>query len=164
MEKKTIVVVDGNDGTGKTVLVERLRTLGYEAQERGAPSILADDIKVEMDPRTFALILDADPLTSISRLRQRGADLRSPEYTIDALAHYRRRYLRVARSLGPARAHVINAERSSDEVLRDAMLAIEIFEDLLAWEDAGVVEIDPHPSDPSEEILFQSAESQWRTV
>lgn len=38
-----IIVIDGNDGTGKSTLVEKLRKDGYNVQDRGIPTKLTDN-------------------------------------------------------------------------------------------------------------------------
>jgi predicted ATPase len=37
------LVVDGNDGTGKSTLVEALRLRGFAAADRGIPTKMTDD-------------------------------------------------------------------------------------------------------------------------
>ncbi len=53
------VEVDGNDGTGKSTLVELLARYGIVAADRGAMTAATDDRTVQPEPGVCYLLLDA---------------------------------------------------------------------------------------------------------
>jgi energy-coupling factor transporter ATP-binding protein EcfA2 len=59
------VVVDGNDGTGKTTLVTALRELGIEVSDRGLPTKATDSsVPLTPVPGEVYVVLDCAPETS----------------------------------------------------------------------------------------------------
>lgn len=117
MNADTVVVVDGNDGTGKTTLVKALKQRGFEAVDRGLPTkltLLPDDFPFEKPPAEVYIILDASVEVSRSRLQKAGKDLAEEWHTPESLTHYRERFRAVAKRLG---AHVVDATGSPAEVL-----------------------------------------------
>jgi len=117
------VVVDGNDGTGKTTLVEALRRRGYEVADRGLPTRMTDAPALPPADDEFYLLLDAPVEVCRARLAQAGRNLEERYHTAADLAHYRRRFLEVAATL--PRHALLDAARTPDEVLADALLALE---------------------------------------
>jgi hypothetical protein len=132
------IYVDGNDGTGKTTLVARLReyiaklerlfgTINVEVHDRG----VATQATEGPGPWAFRatdvyVFLDASPETSRQRLAARGADLSEKYHTIESLEDYRDRFLEIARQMatelgvqrGPTTGIlVVNAEVSQRRVL-----------------------------------------------
>ena len=117
------VVVDGNDGTGKTTLVEALRRRGFEVADRGLPTRMTDDPSLAPAGDEFYLILDAPEAVCRERLARAGRDLDERFHTEADLRHYRQRFLEVARRL--PRHVVLDAAGSPDEVLAAALRALD---------------------------------------
>lgn len=94
-------VVVGNDGTGKTTLVSRLRERGYDVSDRGLPT-KATDSSIPLEPLEgeIYLVLDCAPETSQRRLASRGADLTEEFHTLESLVGYRVRFVRACAELG----------------------------------------------------------------
>lgn len=93
------LVVDGNDGTGKSTVVAWLRTLGYEVSDRGVPTKMTDDPTVHAKRGEIYLILDAPVEVSRARLEAAGKDLNEQYHTVQDLTHYRARFQDVAKRL-----------------------------------------------------------------
>jgi XTP/dITP diphosphohydrolase len=113
------VVVDGNDGTGKTTLVAGLRALGYTVADRGLPTKLSDGPDRAPAPDEIFLILDAPVEVSRARLAAAGKDLDERYHTVADLTHYRDRFLAVAASLPGA--HLIASTGTAAENLGQAL-------------------------------------------
>jgi len=115
------VVVDGNDGLGKSTLVAALRQLGYEVSDRGLPTKMTDDPSLAENKDEFYLILDAPVEVSRQRLAQAGKDLNERYHTVEDLTYYRQRFQDVARQL--ENCAVIDATGDAESVLA-ACLAV----------------------------------------
>lgn len=91
------IVVDGNDGTGKSTLVESLRKFGFEVLDRGIPTKLTDsqDTRLSEPDDTMYIFLDAPEQISQQRLLAAGRDLTEKYHTMEDLTHYRKRFLSV---------------------------------------------------------------------
>lgn len=114
-----IVVVDGNDGTGKTTLVKALRKRGYAVQDRGLPSqATLDGVPNEIPKDEVYLILDAPIEVCRRRLAEAGKDLNEKWHTLEALKHFRAKFLEQADLLG---AHFIDAFLNPELVLTAAL-------------------------------------------
>jgi thymidylate kinase len=110
-----IVVVDGNDGTGKSTVVARLRALGIDARDRGVPTKMTDDPSVApVDGETY-LILDVPVEVSRERLARAGKDLDERYHTVADLEHYRARYREIANAL--PRCALIDGTGTPEEVV-----------------------------------------------
>lgn len=109
------IVVDGNDGTGKSTLVKLLAEKGIEATDRGIPTKMTDDLTLEGNPNEIYLILDLPVKDCQQRLKARGADLTEMYHTEVDLMYYRERFLLVAEKL--ENAHIIDASGTPEEVL-----------------------------------------------
>jgi XTP/dITP diphosphohydrolase len=113
------VVVDGNDGTGKTTLVAALAALGYRVHDRGLPTRLTDAPDRAPEPTECFLILDAPVPVLRERLTRAGKDLTERYHTEADLAHYRERFLAVAASLPGA--HLLDASGTPEQTLGHAL-------------------------------------------
>ena len=89
-----MIVVDGNDGTGKTTLVRSLRLLGFIVTDRGLPTRATDapDLLRERRSDDTYVILDAPVEVSLGRLRAAGKDMTEEWHMPASLAHYRERF------------------------------------------------------------------------
>jgi thymidylate kinase len=116
------IVVDGNDGTGKSTLVAALRGRGVEAADRGLPTKMSDDPTLAPGEDELYLILDAPVEVCRERLRRGGKDLAERYHTVDDLTHYRERFLEIARL---PQARLIDASGTPAEVLDEALRALD---------------------------------------
>ncbi|MBI3632485.1 MAG: hypothetical protein HY225_03490 [Candidatus Vogelbacteria bacterium] len=87
--KNLMIVVDGNDGTGKTSLVVGLNGSGYKAQDRGIPTKMTDDPAVKPKDDEYYIILDASVDICQERLASAGKDLTEKYHTVADLIKYR---------------------------------------------------------------------------
>lgn len=115
-----IIVVDGNDGTGKSTLVARLREQGYDVRDRGVPTKMTDNPELKPNPGEFYIILDAPIAVCRERLQKAGRDLNEKYHTVEDLTYYRRRFLVIAQQL-KNQCIVLDAARSIDDIYRDAV-------------------------------------------
>jgi len=122
-----MIVVDGNDGTGKSTLVASLRALGYEVADRGLPTKLTDAVgpnlerAMETDDRATGelyVILDAPVEVSRARLAAANRDLDEKYHTVADLTYYRDRFRLVAERLGVT---LVNAEGTPQSVLENVL-------------------------------------------
>ena len=120
------LVVDGNDGTGKSTLVEALRTLGYEVDDRAEPTKMTDDPSLKADPDALYLILDASVDICRARLEKAGKDLNEAYHTREDLAFYRQKFFEVLDRL-PHNV-VIDAAHSPDQILSQVLRALRGYE------------------------------------
>lgn len=117
------IVIDGNDGTGKTTLALALEREGYEVADRGVPTKMTDDPSVQPADGEFYLILDVPISVSRKRLEMEGKDLTERYHTIEDLTHYRKRFLEVAEEL-KERCILLDGSKPKDLVFRDAVEAL----------------------------------------
>jgi non-canonical purine NTP pyrophosphatase (RdgB/HAM1 family) len=113
------VVLDGNDGTGKSTLAAALRGYGYRVEDRGLPTKLTDGPARDPLPTEVFLVLDVPVAVSQARLAAAGKDLTERYHTAADLAHYRERFLAVARDLPGA--HVIDSSLAPEQTLGRAL-------------------------------------------
>jgi ATP phosphoribosyltransferase len=119
-----VIVIDGNDGTGKTTLVEALRASGFIAKDRGIPTKATDEgapPRESLPEDETYIILDAPPGLCQQRLLKAGRDITEKYHTMEDLEHYRERFLKVAEELGAA---VIDSSGDEEAVLRRALKCI----------------------------------------
>jgi thymidylate kinase len=115
-----IIVVDGNDGTGKSTLVNKLIKKGYEVKDRGIPTKLTDNPSLKPNSNEFYVILDAPVEVCSERLKQAGRDMTEKYHTLEGLTHYRQRFLDVAKQL-QGYCIVIDASKNPDEILNNTL-------------------------------------------
>jgi len=116
-----VIVIDGNDGTGKTTLASSLRECGFLVEDRGLPTKATDEGVPPPESRPeneIYLILDAPPRLCQNRIMKAGRDITEHYHTIGDLEHYRKRFLEVAKELG---APVIDSSGDADSVFEEAL-------------------------------------------
>lgn len=115
------VEIDGNDGTGKSTVIARLKALGYEANDRGLATRLTDDLTLLAEARmdTLYIVLDCPVEECRRRLALAGRDLKEKYHTVADLTHYRAVFLTVAKKL--PHCHVIDAARPTEEVVQSIL-------------------------------------------
>jgi ATP phosphoribosyltransferase len=114
-----MIIVDGNDGTGKTTLVASLAAMGYEVRDRGLPTKATVDGMPDTIPEDEVyIILDVPEELSRARLEKSGKDLNEYWHTPEALTLYRAKFREVAEALG---VPLIDATGTPEEVLSTVM-------------------------------------------
>jgi thymidylate kinase len=116
-----IFVIDGNDGTGKSTLIEKLRKLGYDVKDRGLPTLLTDNPKLKPVRGEFYIILDAPVEVCQERLKKAGRDLNEKYHTLKDLIYYREKFLDIANNQLKGNCIVINASSNQNEVLEHTL-------------------------------------------
>ncbi len=116
------IIIDGNDGTGKTTLVNSLRVLGYEVQDRGLLTKMTDGSQEAPDSDALYILLDAPVEVCRDRLREAGKDLNEPFHTSDDLNRYRQLFLESARKIPGC--VIIDAVNGREAVLAIALVSI----------------------------------------
>ena len=123
----TRIVVDGNDGTGKSTLVNSLRQLGFRnVFDRGEMTKATDDPTIGPVEGTIYILMVCPWGVSFTRLIEAGRDMSDPYHEPKALAKYDRSF----RELAPLfNAHVIESHHPSinlAEVLRILGVSIRV--------------------------------------
>lgn len=119
----TRIVVDGNDGTGKTTLVRSLRLLGFRnVHDRGEMTKATDDCTAQPEPGTIYILLTCPWRTSLERLTRAGRDLSDPYHQPAALAMYEARFLALVK---PFNAKVI-VSLFEDQVLMEVVRLLNV--------------------------------------
>jgi|GEM_PF-66070 len=96
-QQENLVVIDGNDGVGKSTVVAKLKQLGWQVADRGVATKLTDDSKAPLPAENeFHFILDAPVEISQERLTKAGKSLTEKYHTLEDLTHYRARFLEVS--------------------------------------------------------------------
>lgn len=91
------IVIDGNDGTGKSTLVNSLRCLGFRSvEDRGEMSAATLVPSVGPAPDTTYILLTCDWQESRQRLIDAGQDMTEKWHTDKALKHYAAEFIRIA--------------------------------------------------------------------
>jgi len=119
-----IIVVDGNDGTGKSTLVKKLLKKGYKVRDRGLPTKLTDNHNLKPVKNEFYVILDAPVEVCTSRLKKAGRNLGEKYHTNEDLKYYRKRFLEVAKQL-KGHSIIVDASKNPSEVLRSTIEIIK---------------------------------------
>lgn len=92
-QKKIIVTIDGNDGTGKTSTIHYLKEIFPNIQflDRGLPSKMTENDQLIDDGRLH-IILIAPVSVCQYRLQKRGADLNEKYHNKQDLTFYHKRF------------------------------------------------------------------------
>ena len=116
MELPQKIVVEGNDGTGKSTLVEQLQQLGYQVQDRGRPTRMTDDPQLQPRGDVLYVVLDVPVQVSQQRLARAGKSLDEQYHNVQDLTHYRARY----QELLPRLPHhlLLDASGTPEQVLQ----------------------------------------------
>lgn len=146
------IVIDGNDGSGKSTLVEKLRELGYTVKDRGIPTILTDNSSIKPLSDEFYFILDVPVHISRERLKKAGKDLEEKYHTVEDLTFYRKRFLAVAEFLGRERCLLLNGEESVYTLLQQVQSKIEY---------RNYLENLNHPEDNDLISVFHKVINRW---
>lgn len=118
------IVVDGNDGTGKSTLVASLRRKGFRVSDRGVPTKLTVDDHTEAPSKEDAYVILTAPIeVSRARLAQAGKDLAEEWHTVESLTFFANKFQEVGARLG---AHFIDSSGSIEETERAALSALNI--------------------------------------
>ena len=120
-----MIVIDGNDGTGKSTLVERLRGWGFRVSDRGLPTKLTveEPNLPPANPGDKYLILEAPIEVSRARLEAAEKDLNEKWHTEESLRHFAARFREVGAKLG---ATFIDSSGTSDETWIRVLTALGI--------------------------------------
>lgn len=117
------IVVDGNDGTGKSTLVRGLRSLGFSrVEDRAEMTKASDDESVGPAPDTTYLLAHCRWETSFDRLRRSGADMSDQYHQPDALQHYAAVFLGLQERFGAI--PICTEETTPPDVLEAAIRGI----------------------------------------
>jgi ATP phosphoribosyltransferase len=104
---QTRIVVDGNDGTGKSTLVQSLQMLGFrQVLDRGEMTRATDDPAVEPVPGTVYILLVCPWEESKRRLLAACRDMTDPYHQDEALIKYDQRFRDLATQFA---AHVVKS-------------------------------------------------------
>ena len=96
-QQENVIVIDGNDGTGKSTAVDKLRKMGWNVKDRGQATKLTDDAFADLPAKNeINIILDVPVEISQQRLLKAGKSLNEPYHNEVDLRHYREEFLHVA--------------------------------------------------------------------
>lgn len=125
-QQDKVIVIDGNDGVGKSTVVEKLRALGWNVKDRGATTKLTDNPGASLpESNEISFILDAPVETSRGRLQNAGRDLYEKYHTVEDLTKYRARFSEVAES-HPDLFKVVDASGPVEKTLE--VIIAELYE------------------------------------
>lgn len=113
------IVIDGNDGTGKSTLVKELKKLGHDACDRGIPTKMTDDFSLKLAEDEFYVILDASIAICQQRLQKAGKSLEEQYHNKKDLEKYRKRFEQIAKKF--TNCVLINANCSIEEVVQKTL-------------------------------------------
>lgn len=113
-----MIVIDGNDGTGKTTVANELAKHGIKARDRGLATKMTDDPGLA-DNGDTVFVLHAPVPVCRQRLARRGADLDERYHTENDLKLYGRLFLELRHRIG--NIHFVDADRAVDEIVREIL-------------------------------------------
>lgn len=121
------VFIDGNDGVGKTTLVENLRKIGVDAYDRGWLSKKTLDDSVQPEKDSITILLDAPVEVSLNRLKRRGANMSEEYHTRESLAFFRGIYASLAERHGVPKVSALDEKQTLKDVLHEIWELLPIF-------------------------------------
>jgi hypothetical protein len=130
------IVVDGCSSTGRTTLATSLRELGFDVDDGGLPTYMADNSRLKAPNNEFYVILSIPVGFLTWRLGYLKKDMTERCNSSDSLVHYHRRFLEVAKVL-PHHV-VISTMGTEDQTLAKCLTALAA---------AGVTPTRPSASD-----------------
>jgi len=113
------IVIDGNDGTGKSTLVKELKKLGYDVSDRGIPTKMTDNPSLKLAKDEFYVILDAPITVCQQRLQKAGKNLEEPYHNKNDLQRYWKRFEQIAKKF--TNCVLIDANCSIEEVMQETL-------------------------------------------
>ncbi len=96
-----IVEIDGNDGVGKTFIIEKLSSLFKKEdnivfRDRGSLTKATDNNSFFREDGVCYILLDCDENISQERIKERGDSIEEKYHTLVDLKFYRERFLALA--------------------------------------------------------------------
>lgn len=119
------LIIEGNDGTGKSTLVAKLRAWGYDAADRGIMTRMTDNPSLSPSDDEFYILLDAPVIICRERLKRAGKDLNERYHTIKDLTFYRDRFLDIAKQIGSHHSAVVDASGPPEKTFEEALKVIQ---------------------------------------
>lgn len=116
-----IICIDGNDGTGKSTLIAKLKQLyTITFQDRGLPSALTiEKLAPEAD---FYIILSCSVETSLNRLKEAGRDMEEYWHLPDTLKYFHEKFLQISQENNWP---IVDSDCSELDLLNKVILIIE---------------------------------------
>ncbi len=118
------IIVNGNNGTGKSTLVKALKKKGYDAVDCKTPSEMTDNLNIKLKNDEIYIILDANIKTCQNRLLEAGKSLDKQFNNKKDLTNYRTKFLEVAEDL--QNCIILNTNLSKDKILERAITFINL--------------------------------------
>lgn len=117
------IVVDGNDGTGKSTLVAQLKKMGFtRVEDRGEMTKATDDDSAAPVPETIYILLHCSWNLSHKRLLESGADMNDKYHEPQTLEYYSKRFLEISDKFKPISIDVESL--SKQEVLESLLIKL----------------------------------------
>jgi thymidylate kinase len=125
------IIIDGNDGTGKTSLVKALNELGLNAVDRGILTKMTDgyDPSLEDVKNCLFVLLDVPIVESQRRLLEAGKDINEKYHNLADLSFYRSRFLQSFTALKRLTKHTCLIDNTES-----IQSAIEKITGLITWQ------------------------------
>lgn len=121
-QQENVVVIDGNDGTGKSTVVAKLKMMGWNVKDRGIATKLTDNPLAGVPGKNeINIILDASVAVSQLRLLKAGKSLNEKYHTLEDLMHYRNSFLSVAHLHG---MHLVDSSGSPESTMSKVLKII----------------------------------------
>lgn len=125
------IIIDGNDGTGKTTLVAELKALGLKVRDRGMPTMLTEIRHIDIPSDELYIILDTSVDICQKRLLSAGKDITEKYHTKQDLEFYRGLFLSIATAI---KGFVVDSSGSKEQTLS---LVLEILRKEGLYEDSS---------------------------